>query len=218
MQTKTCKRCGKAIPLGARGKYYCSRACSGKGGPKLKSKKLSCQQCGQLVIVIPARFKTFKYCSRRCGALAQRMRIKALCKTCGKPFTHISARVNTAKYCSRACLYKAATGSIKVACAVCGKQVLRSPSRIKSGVRTCCSLKCRGLLNRKLNPKTSASVRVFKIRRGELQKCERCGYADHLEILVVHHKNRNRSNNTRRNLEVLCPNCHAIEHYGIKKI
>jgi 5-methylcytosine-specific restriction endonuclease McrA len=30
--------------------------------------------------------------------------------------------------------------------------------------------------------------------------------------LTVHHKDRNRKNNTRENLEILCPICHAIEH------
>ena len=184
---------------------------------KRKAKELPCRQCGKLVHVIPARLKTFKYCSRRCGALTQRVQIKAKCATCGRQFTHISARVNKAKYCSRKCYYKAKTGSIKMPCAVCGKRVLRSPSRIKSGMRPCCSVKCRGLLCRKKNPKTSASVRVFKVRRGELRICERCGYDARPEILVIHHKNRNRANNTKRNLEVLCPNCHAIEHYATER-
>lgn len=42
--------------------------------------------------------------------------------------------------------------------------------------------------------------------------CNRCGYKDHPEILQVHHKDRNRNNNKVENLEILCPNCHQIEH------
>jgi endogenous inhibitor of DNA gyrase (YacG/DUF329 family) len=137
---------------------------------------LPCRYCGTNVWVIPARLKTFKYCSRSCGALAQRVQIKAKCKTCGKSFTHICARVNKAKYCSRKCYYKAKTGSIKLPCSVCGKLVLRSPSRYKSGMRPCCSIKCRGLLVRKDNPKTSASARVFMKRRNAINRCARCGY------------------------------------------
>lgn len=40
--------------------------------------------------------------------------------------------------------------------------------------------------------------------------CQLCGYS---EIVVVHHKDRDRSNNSLNNLMVLCPNCHAKEHW-----
>lgn len=43
-------------------------------------------------------------------------------------------------------------------------------------------------------------------------KCERCGYSK-LEILHVHHKDRDRDNNDLSNLELICPNCHYEEHY-----
>ena len=43
--------------------------------------------------------------------------------------------------------------------------------------------------------------------------CERCGF-DHYAAIIVHHKDRDRDNNTLENLEVLCANCHAIEHYN----
>lgn len=41
--------------------------------------------------------------------------------------------------------------------------------------------------------------------------CERCG-CDNLLALVIHHKNRDRRDNTWDNLELLCANCHASEH------
>lgn len=44
--------------------------------------------------------------------------------------------------------------------------------------------------------------------------CNQCQYDDVPEILVVHHIDRNRSNNKLSNLEILCPNCHALEHRG----
>lgn len=40
-------------------------------------------------------------------------------------------------------------------------------------------------------------------------ECERCGSK---EFLVVHHKDRNRSNSDPSNLETLCKSCHQIEH------
>jgi hypothetical protein len=44
--------------------------------------------------------------------------------------------------------------------------------------------------------------------------CERCGFNDHEAAIIVHHKDRNRMNDSIENLEVLCANCHAIEHWG----
>lgn len=48
--------------------------------------------------------------------------------------------------------------------------------------------------------------------RGMLVSCERCSYNENIQILGVHHKDRNRKNNDLSNLEVLCPNCHSLEH------
>ena len=33
-------------------------------------------------------------------------------------------------------------------------------------------------------------------------------------VNVLHHKDRDRHNNDISNLEILCSNCHAIEHWG----
>ena len=55
------------------------------------------------------------------------------------------------------------------------------------------------------------SRKYMKIR-GMIKVCERCGYDDEPRILGVHHKDRNPKNNTLENIEVLCPNCHSLEH------
>lgn len=51
------------------------------------------------------------------------------------------------------------------------------------------------------------------VERGK--NCEICHFSLY-EILEVHHKDRDRSNNSLENLALLCPNCHATEHY-VKK-
>jgi hypothetical protein len=43
-------------------------------------------------------------------------------------------------------------------------------------------------------------------------KCNRCNYNKYKKILQVHHIDHNHKNNKLSNLEILCPNCHAIEH------
>lgn len=52
-------------------------------------------------------------------------------------------------------------------------------------------------------------LRLLKLRG---KKCQRCGYSK-IQILIVHHKDRNREHNDLDNLELLCPNCHYGEHY-----
>lgn len=49
--------------------------------------------------------------------------------------------------------------------------------------------------------------------RNKSTVCERCNYDENIAAIVVHHKDRDRSNNSLENLEVLCANCHAIEHW-----
>jgi hypothetical protein len=41
--------------------------------------------------------------------------------------------------------------------------------------------------------------------------CNRCGF-NNVSALEVHHIDRNRANNNLNNLEILCANCHSIEH------
>jgi 5-methylcytosine-specific restriction endonuclease McrA len=48
-----------------------------------------------------------------------------------------------------------------------------------------------------------------------LKVCNRCGFSDE-RALEVHHKDRDRENNDIANLEVLCSNCHTIEHKSNK--
>lgn len=49
--------------------------------------------------------------------------------------------------------------------------------------------------------------------KNNVGKCEDCGWNKHLEVLEIHHKDRNIKNNIRENLILLCPNCHDWRHY-----
>lgn len=43
------------------------------------------------------------------------------------------------------------------------------------------------------------------------KQCSLCGYSDE-RALEVHHRDKDRSNNDISNLEVLCSNCHKLQH------
>ena len=103
-------------------------------------------------------------------------------------------------------------------CVVCGKAILAGLNK-----KTCnraCANKHRTGIQYKINRLRDkvVSQRALKVRllqeRGII--CERCGY-EKQQILQVHHKDRNRSNNILNNLELICPNCHYEEHYLEKK-
>lgn len=185
--------------------------------PRGSAQLMHCEQCKKVVRVPFTRWKTFRFCSRSCGYAwhAAHNRVKQTCKICLTIFSTIKFREKTAKYCSRPCYYKAMSkvGTITLNCAVCQASIRRPPSRVVYQTAVC-SPACRALLSRTPHPGSPSSCRVWLNARGAIKECERCRYNKIPEILVIHHKDRNRKNNLLTNLEVLCPNCHAAEHYA----
>lgn len=62
---------------------------------------------------------------------------------------------------------------------------------------------------------TGREVKELKKAAGE---CRRCGYSEHVELLDVHHFDRDRCNNRPSNLAVLCVMCHALDSRGVERI
>lgn len=157
-----------------------------------------------------------KYCSRRCLSVSNTTpRHEVSCHICKSKFMVTAHRQNVAKYCGRRCYYKAMSrvGSIKLTCP-CGLTFMASPSRNKKF----CSVRCRGKYNRIAAEASITTYRNFFLRRHKLRACAACGYDKSADILVVHHKDRNRGNNSMDNLTLLCPNCHALEHLSDRKV
>jgi len=173
---------------------------------------INCLSCNKEFYIPLNRIGIAKYCSRKCKDLYCAVKIKTNCKICDKEFEHISARCNKAKYCSRKCYYKSQQkkGTIIFKCHHCDKEFKGSPSDI--GKRKYCSIQCVKKKNHAIWKPKFSFVRKAMKARGMLNSCKRCGYKEHHQILGVHHKDRNRKNNELSNLEILCPNCHSIEH------
>ncbi len=148
-----------------------------------------------------------------------------ICKLCNSEF---KARHSIQIYCSKHCSSrgKAKSSPITISCAVCNKSFERYLSDLKnskSGIYFC-SRACKGKAQRigtqipEILPPhygKSTAYRALAMRNKE-KICERCGYQDIPEILEVHHRDQNRSNNELSNLEILCPTCHAEVHYKFR--
>ena len=136
------------------------------------------------------------------------------------------------KFCSRKCSGEYNSKNIippkpNVKCAYCQKDfyiTLSRAERSKSKLYFCCSehhdaaQRLGGI--KEILPKHygtgSGAYYYRRIAFADRPKiCERCGFDKHEAAIIVHHRDRNRENNDPSNLEVLCANCHAIEHWGM---
>ncbi len=140
----------------------------------------------------------------------------AKCLICAKPVYRRPAEIQKSLgrvFCSSVCY--GLTCRKEKPCIVCGTMILASVNK-----KTCnraCANRHRAGMKYKLNGPRKDKVknqRSLKVRllnqRGA--RCERCRY-NKREILQAHHKDRNTNNNELENLELICPNCHAEEHY-----
>jgi len=158
------------------------------------------------------------------------------CETCGDTFIPHYKNINKPKkgrFCSISCSSKRQrywTKIPNVICSYCDKPFYKCKSKqltSRSGHYFCCR-QHRDLALRVGTAKTIEAIQPLRYRGQECVAydyrivalrhykpiCHRCDFKQKPEILIVHHKDRDRSNNLLDNLEILCPNCHATEHYG----
>lgn len=61
--------------------------------------------------------------------------------------------------------------------------------------------------------------RVFYEQKGKCKNCKIDNWLNRLIKLEYHHKDGNRDNNSRENVEYLCPNCHSqTNNHSIRKV
>jgi len=170
----------------------------------------TCKYCQSIFTVANYRKDSATYCNRKCMALDSRLQLISTCNECNTQFEHLASRANIAKYCSPICYHKAMSrkGTKEYSCFHCQVKFLSSPSKNRKYCSKTCVNKS---AKENFKPKYS-TVRKAMLSRNMLKKCANCGFDTYPKILGVHHKDRNRDNNSLENLIVLCPNCHSIEH------
>lgn len=69
-----------------------------------------------------------------------------------------------------------------------------------------------GLLLEEMKTMKSRRGCIIKERGNQCEKCREEEWESFSIPLDVHHIDKDKNNNTRENLQLLCPNCHAVEH------
>lgn len=157
------------------------------------------------------------------------MLVDQKCQECGKKILVRSTDIKRGygKFCSKQCSCisngKKRTAALipNTTCDYCGSMFYRGTSKktiSKSGLQFCCR-KCKDMAQKidsgfkAIHPSHYGKHANYrnKALSNQPNKCNRCGY-DIIHVLVVHHKDRDRSNNNISNLEILCRNCHYIVH------
>ena len=133
-------------------------------------------------------------------------------KPCYKKKYYINKNIDGHVFCSQACYGKFIRK--EKPCIVCDTPIMAHFNK-----KTCsraCSNKSRVGIKYRQGRRKDKVVHASQIKKRLLEErgglCERCGFSL-TEILIIHHKDRNRNNNDLQNLEFICPNCHAQEHY-----
>lgn len=145
------------------------------------------------------------------------------CSICDKEIYRrpFQLKESSAVFCGKICYGKSRRK--ETGCKICDKPILSSLNKLT------CSKECydvyRNQLNKEHNwgrkPRSNDEVNTKQARQKFIKergnKCELCAY-NIAEILNVHHiiERCNGGTNEKSNLIVICPNCHAEIHAGIK--
>jgi len=159
-----------------------------QNGSRRRAKEAKCGFCESLFLT--RINSSSKFCSRQCSGKSKISRVELKCYECGTLFERTLYSANNSSkhnfhFCSRKC--KDAAQSLSGSC------LEIRPTHYGNGL---------GIYSYR-----ELAFDNFK------HECSKCGYSRFKSVLQVHHKDKNRHNNTLENLEVLCPTCHMETHY-----
>ena len=128
------------------------------------------------------------------------------------------------KFCSKACQSQGMRTGRTFPCSTCEKSTYRTPKDENGSKewRFFCDKRCFAKWKNKLwaygeehfNWKGGESAyRALMLHKNIAPICNKCKIVD-IRILIVHHIDHDRKNNSESNLRWLCRNCHYLAHSG----
>jgi len=143
------------------------------------------------------------------------------CDVCKKKFLKKISQIERSKnnFCSNFCSVIGRRSGKYIKCKKCGKDTYKQRMQILKSENLFCSKKCSVLWkNRntygKKHPNWKGGEYSYKniiTRKGNKKACSLCAL-NNQDVLIVHHIDRNRRNNSVNNLVWLCRNCHFLVH------
>ena len=183
LNPNVCLNCGKPLPYKERNKTFCNRSCSASYNNKQRTKEIYEKVSNTLKLKYENIVKPEKIKPKK--ETTKKEKEIHYCQWCGKPITSKYGK----KFCSPSC-----------------DGAYRSQKRLEQWLSG----------NYNINPNSGIPdfVRKYLYEKTNY-KCELCGFEGYNpitgnSILQIHHLDGDASNNSESNLQVLCPNCHAM--------
>lgn len=221
-----CKNCGKDITGTDARRKFCSDRCKEAWRVSQLDVHIStCKGCGapikyKLLAGKPSRL----YCSTACQ-LKHSVPTKILtCVDCGKQFEFHGRTVKLRcsecwnKNRSKNAMARRALHDPTVQVGVGSGGHQNEETTISDEVRAAINQRRREFYaahREEMRAIANARYRAKKLTGND--ECVLCGYRQHQEALIVHHKNMSRVDNTDDNLAILCSNCHVWLHKLIRR-
>lgn len=146
------------------------------------------------------------------------------CNFCNKKINRKPSQIALARnhYCSNTCRYSSRKNGKDIKCSECGDIVYKTLKELNRSMsqKNFCSILCanrwRGkkfFRDKHPNWKNGeSSYRDFAKKHLAIKYCNMCKTQD-TRVLMVHHIDKNRKNNSILNLMILCYNCHFLVHH-----
>lgn len=217
-----CASCHAPFQKTTHNRMFCSAECrpAYKKKPKFRQGPAStCEWCREEFRQW-SRGAAARFCSIKCSSayrrflvkiISRRVRFTVACAECGIDIERHRCEIRGQNFCSMSCRSKWQAKNLRVAlaCIQCGctfevAAVLRTWAKY-------CSPRCR-------NSHHPRSARARKVHATAVPAvaCEKCGYCEYPQILELHHRDGDHSNDNPENLQWLCPNDHRIADLVLK--
>ena len=187
----------------------------------ITSDNIKCLHCN--ILITDVRRKQKRFCNSTCAASynnIRRVKTKLICTHCNKQY---ESSCKHSKYCNSICSSKSRLKEVvSVECGNCNNSFNKKKNKINKSYKHFCTNTCkqlyyknnpneRGIFSGHNGKSAVVSYRLKAFQHYE-HKCYYCSYSKFVDVLQVHHLDKNRNNNALENLRIVCPTCHAEVH------